>query len=339
MGSATSKIDASEQDVHYWEPTVVDSVDLKFFLAVAATGGIGRAAKELKTVPSNVTQRIQALERELNVELFHRSRKGVVLTAVGNRLLPYAEQIKHTLREARNTVQERGMPTGELRIGSMETTVALHLSPLLARYAATYPDIDIQINTGGITTLLDGVLGRQLDGAFVPDPIKRIDLISVPIIREELVLITPPTVRSLRELSKIIHERKLKAIVFHPDCFYRQRLSEFLFHRGHADLRWMTMGMLDGIIGCVASSIGLSLLPRSAARAAERQGLVRIHALPNTIGRMTTAFVTRKDAQRSSALRAFIESAQTEYSSPTGIKARATPQPEALERPRRSRTQ
>lgn len=295
----------------------MDSVDLKFFLAVATTGGIGRAAKELNTVPSNVTHRIQSLERELSVELFYRSKKGVALTTLGNRLLPYAEQIKHTLREAQNAVQERGTPHGELRLGSMETTAALQLPSLLIRYAEAYPDVDLQIDTGPAATLLDGVLARQLDGAFVLGPIKHIDLVSVPIIREELVLITPPAVQSLQDLSETIRERRLKAIVFHPGCSYRQRLSEFLSHRGYADLRWMVMGTLDGIVGCVASSVGLSLLPRSAARAAERQGLVRMHALPNTIGRATTVFVKRKDTQVSSALRAFIESAQTESGSVT----------------------
>lgn len=196
----------------------MDSVDLKFFLAVATTGGIGRAAKALSTVPSNVTQRIQALERDLNVELFHRSRRGVALTALGSRLLPYAEQIKHTLREAQSAVQERGTPRGELRIGSMETTAALPLPLLLKRYAAAYPDVDIRIDTGSTATLLDGVLARQLDGAFVLGPINHIDLTSVPVLREELVLITPAGIQSLKDLGETIRERRLKAIVFHSGC-------------------------------------------------------------------------------------------------------------------------
>ncbi|WP_375784660.1 LysR substrate-binding domain-containing protein [Bradyrhizobium sp. Pha-3] len=69
------------------------------------------------------------------------------------------------------------------------------------------------------------------------------------------------------------------------------------------------MGTLDGIIGCVAASVGLSLVPHVVAEPAERRGLIRIHPLPNGTGRATTLFVHRKDAFVSSALRALIECA------------------------------
>lgn len=293
----------------------MDSVDLRFFLAVATTGGIGRAAKELNTVPSNVTQRIQSLERDLGVELFHRSKKRVVLSSFGSRLIPYAEQIKHTLREARSAMQESGAPHGDLRIGSMETTAAFRLPSLLTRFTSKYPDVDIQIDTGPTAALLEDVVARQLDGAFVSGPITHVDLLSIPIVTEELVLITPPAIESLPDLRASLRERGLKAIVFRSGCSYRQRLSEFLSHRGYADIRWMDMGTLDGIIGCVASSVGLSLLPRSSVGAAASEGIIRVHTLPNTIGKATTVFVRRKDALVSSALRAFMDCARSEASS------------------------
>nr|QDP21376.1 LysR family transcriptional regulator [Bradyrhizobium cosmicum] len=73
---------------------------LGFFLAVANTGGIGRAADDLHTAQSNVTQRIRGIELELGVQLFHRSKRGVTLTSMGSRLLPYAERIRDLLQEA-----------------------------------------------------------------------------------------------------------------------------------------------------------------------------------------------------------------------------------------------
>ncbi|WP_275199167.1 LysR family transcriptional regulator [Bradyrhizobium sp. CSA207] len=54
----------------------MDSTDLNFFTAVAMAGGIGRAANDLH-LQSNVTQRIRALEVQLGVQLFHRSKKGL----------------------------------------------------------------------------------------------------------------------------------------------------------------------------------------------------------------------------------------------------------------------
>jgi DNA-binding transcriptional LysR family regulator len=98
-------------------------------------------------------------------------------------------------------------------------------------------------------------------------------------------------------------------IVFRAGCSYRQRLTEYLAHRGFVDLRWMEMGTLDGIIGCVAASVGLSLIPRVVAEPAARQGLIRLHPLPNGTGKAMTVFVHRKDSFVSSALRAFMDCA------------------------------
>jgi hypothetical protein len=101
----------------------MDAADLKVFAAVARIGGMNRAANELHTVQSNVTARVRTLEEELGVQLFHRGRKGVTLTAAGERLLPYAIKVAHLLEEAQKAVKDDGKPRGSLTIGSVETTV------------------------------------------------------------------------------------------------------------------------------------------------------------------------------------------------------------------------
>jgi LysR family transcriptional regulator, cell division regulator len=311
----------------------MDSTDLNFFSAVATAGGIGRAAQNLHTVQSNVTQRIRALETHLGVQLFHRSKKGVTLTSMGHRLLPYAKRISDLLAEAHSAVKDEASPGGELRIGSMETTAALRLPPLLTRYAIAFPDVDVQIETGPTAALVENVLSRKLDGAFVSAPVTHGELACKPIVEEELVLITPPTVTSPQHLSKFLASgSRRKVIVFRAGCSYRQRLTEYLAHRGFVDIRWMEMGTLDGIIGCVAASVGLSLVPRVMAEPAERQGLIRLHQLPNGAGKAPTVFVYRKDSFVSSALRALMECAEAGANPASSPQRTAAP----LRRPRRT---
>src|ERR1700751_3897604 len=100
--------------VIFQEDDMMDSTDLNFFSAVALAGGIGRAANDLHTVQSNVTQRIRALELYLGVQLFHRSKKGVTLTAMGNRLLPYATRIHELLAQAQRAGRDETYPRGDL---------------------------------------------------------------------------------------------------------------------------------------------------------------------------------------------------------------------------------
>src|SRR5258705_474136 len=74
--------------------------DLVTFSTVARLGGITRAADELNTVQSNVTQRVKALEAEIGTALFERHSRGMTLTGAGRRLLPYAQRMAALSREA-----------------------------------------------------------------------------------------------------------------------------------------------------------------------------------------------------------------------------------------------
>ena len=117
----------------------MDAGDLRVFEAVAQLGGMGRAAAELNTVQSNVTARVRALEDELGTPLFRRHARGVTPTDAGRRLLPFAAWVRGLLDDARRAVRDDGTPVRPLAVGSLETTAAMRLSPLLSAYAAAYP--------------------------------------------------------------------------------------------------------------------------------------------------------------------------------------------------------
>lgn len=287
----------------------MDSTDLNFFSAVALAGGIGRAANDLHTVQSNVTQRIRSLELHLGVQLFHRSKKGVTLTSMGNRLLPYATRIHELLAEAQRAVRDETTPSGELRVGSLETTAALRLPPILTTYTRRCPDVDLQIETGPTEAMIDSVLERRLEGAFVSGPVTHKDLVVIPIVEEELALVTPPSIRTQQQVASYLSSGGRKVIVFRQGCSYRQRALEYLAHQGFVDVRRMEMGTLDGIIGCVAASVGISLLPRAVVASAERQGLVCVHPLRSAEAKIATVFIRRTDNFVSSAMRIFIDCA------------------------------
>src|SRR3954447_19027903 len=126
----------------------MDTRDFNTFATVARLGGMGRAARALNTVQSNVTQRVRRLEESLGVALFERSRAGARLTAAGERLMPYAAQLDALLEEAGRAARDDGAPRGTLMVGSLETTAALRLSPLLASYVSAYPHVDLVLRTG-----------------------------------------------------------------------------------------------------------------------------------------------------------------------------------------------
>src|SRR5215469_12676043 len=150
--------------------------DLKVFEAVARLGGMNRAAVELNTVQSNITGRIKSLEADIGCPLFERRPRGVALTAAGRRLLPYALRAMQLIAEARCAARDDGSPRGLLTIGSLETTAALRLTPLLAGYAANYPQVDLVLRTGTTHELVAATLEQRCDGAFVCGPVGQPEL-------------------------------------------------------------------------------------------------------------------------------------------------------------------
>src|SRR6201989_2403223 len=144
------------------EPSPVELTDLLTFSAVARNGGITRAAEELNTVQSNVTQRVKALESEIGTPLFERHSRGMTLTGAGKRLLPYAQRMAALSREAVLAARDDGEPKGPRAIGSMETTAAVRLPPLLADFHRRFPAVRLSLRTATPAHLVAGAL----DGSF-----------------------------------------------------------------------------------------------------------------------------------------------------------------------------
>src|SRR5436305_486312 len=280
--------------------------DLVTFSAVARTGGVTRAAEELNTVQSNVTQRVKALEIEIGTPLFERHSRGMTLTAAGKRLLPYAQKMTALSHEAVLAARDDGEPKGPLAIGSMETTAAVRLPTLLADFHRRFPAVRLGLRTATTTDLVAAVLEGTLDGAFVAGPIAHADLITTSAFREELVLVSARRWSSLAELRAGTPESGPTALVFRTGCTYRQRLEQILVEFGWPSAIRFELGTLDGMIGCVAADMGVTLLPRVVVERSAMSGSVSIHALSPSHARVETLFIQRGAGHQYSALAGFV---------------------------------
>lgn len=281
----------------------MDITELRVFEAVARLGSMTRAAAELHTVQSNVTARVHALEKELGTALFRRHSRGVALTDAGRRLLPYATQIESLVAEAHRAARDDGTPQGALAVGSLETTAAYRLPPVIAAYGLAHPSVELTLTVGTNARLIDLVLEHALDGAFVCAPIQHPDLMAEVVFREELVLATAPgAISGIDRLT----DGKCTVLVKGPGCAYRQRLETLLAQRGAAEVRHVEFGTLDAIIGCTAAGLGFTLLPYSVLAGAHHEGRISLHRLPAAEATVDIVFIRRCDVYESSAIRAFL---------------------------------
>lgn len=278
---------------------------LRIFKAVAEEGSVTLAASRLNRVQSNVSARLTQLEESLGVPLFHRSGRKLQITAEGTRLLAYADRLLQLAEEAQAAVQPDQRPSGQLRIGSMETTAAARLPQVLAAFNRKHPHVDLLLDTAPTDQLLDGVLKHRLDVALVAGPVPHAELAQLPVFEEELVLITchgHPPVASPRDLAR----RNL--LVFRSGCTYRRRLEAWFAEGGVAPARVSEFGTFEAILGCVAAGMGVALMPREVLNQRKLARTIRQHELPAEIARVETLLVWRKDVLHHPARSAFADS-------------------------------
>jgi len=161
------------------------------FLEVARRGNVSRAAEALFVTQPTLTARLHGLERELGQPLFLRTRRGMRLTDAGRLFLPYAERAVRSVRDARQALQDAASDSGGRLVLGAAPAVSTYVLPLLLeRFAARHPRVDVAVRTGHSEDMLQMLLREEVQLAMVR-ALRHADIESVPLYREELVLVVP----------------------------------------------------------------------------------------------------------------------------------------------------
>lgn len=168
---------------------------LRGFSEIAATGHFTRAAERLHIAQPTLSRQISALETELGMELLHRARGHIALTAAGERLLPLARRMLADAETARTEMAElAGLRRGRIRLGATPTLCTSLVAEVLAEFHARYPGIDIEILESGSRTLIAELLEGALDLALIVTSVAsdaaRAVLELEPILTERLVVVS-----------------------------------------------------------------------------------------------------------------------------------------------------
>ena len=299
----------------------MDLAALTIFRAVVRENGVTRAAAKLNRVQSNVTTRIKQLEEQLGTELFIRDGRRLVLTPAGETLLPYAERLLALADEARQALRE-DHPSGRLRLGTMESAAASRLPELLAQYHQRWPEVGLELETGTSGRLIERVRAFEVDAALIATPLAPGwdgDLFeSVPVFREELVMLTPRGHRPIREARDIALST---LITFERGCAYRAYVEKWYMEQGIRPARVLELGSYHAMVACVAAGAGVAVAPRSVLELQHEVNNIAIHS-PSGMGAIDTQLIWRR-GHFSSALKALRETllANTNVPQPTAGQA------------------
>ena len=129
---------------------------LRYFCAIADSGGFSRAARLTHVSQPSLSQQIHKLEEELGARLFDRIGRTVRLTELGRAFLPRARALLFDLEAARSAVVEGSTSiTGSVCVGVIPTIAPYFLPPLLATFARRYPQARVTVVEEITPLLLD----------------------------------------------------------------------------------------------------------------------------------------------------------------------------------------
>ena len=258
-----------------------DLTSLEVFLAVAHSSSVTLAAQQLDRAPSNVSTRVQQLEAALGASLFEREGKRLRLSERGALFVGYAQRILGLAAEAQQMLHPHH-PQGLMRLGSMESTAATRLPPVLADFHRRWPSVKIALRTGPSQPLLQAVAACSLDAACIAllppggerartrtqvqtqglSQLNDQGLQGVPVFEESLELVLPASHANARQPQQLLG---LSLASFASGCTYRQLALNWL-REGPQGLRQIDvqeMGSYHAMLACVCAGASLSVLPRS----------------------------------------------------------------------------
>lgn len=241
---------------------------LQHFVAVAEEQHFTRAARRVNIVQSALSTSIRQLERELGAELLVRSTRQVSLTGAGRVFLEKAQRVLEAVRDARDAVAAvQGLKRGTLNIGAVQSLPAfLDLPPLLARFHALYPGIEVRLSQGSASHLLEGVGSGRLDLAFLPlcEPSEGIE--TELIACEALVLVCAPRhVLAERGVLRIEALGDQPFVDFAPEWGTRKLVDRAFAKAGverHVAFEISDLGTLLQLVG---RGLGVALVPEPIA--------------------------------------------------------------------------
>ncbi|HLB78968.1 MAG TPA: LysR family transcriptional regulator [Dongiaceae bacterium] len=278
---------------------------LRIFHAVAEAGSFTHAGEGLNLSQSAVSRQISALEESLNVSLFHRHARGLILTEQGELLYRTAHEVfaKLAMTEAQLT-ESKDRPKGQLKVTATVALGSTWLTPRMGEFLEIYPDVAVEL------VLDDRELDlsmREADVAIRMTPPRQPELIQRHLFTVHLHVYAAPAYIKKHGMPKSVEDLdRHQIIVYGEDNRPPVPDVNWLLRLGTAGERTrrpaLTVNNVYAIMRATQSGIGLSALPEFMI--AGTTNLVRV--LPELEGpRIDAYFVYPEELRKSKRIQVF----------------------------------
>ena len=278
--------------------------NINTFLHVAELHSFSQAARELDYSQSAVSSQIAQLEEELTVPLFDRVGKTVRLTDAGQTFLHYARTLLTTAQQAKAALQPAPEASGTLRVAIADSLCSALMPPLLARFHALCPRVEVSLRTATTQEMQDLLSANQADLAYTFDqPVTHPSFVRL-LDEPEPCCFLAPAGHPLADLAGqefLLTERGMS---------YREALEHLLAARRLSLRPYLELGDAALICRLVEQGLGLTFLPRYMVEASLTGQAVPLDVADCRI-EMRRQLFCHKDKWITPQMEAFIHLAQS----------------------------
>jgi DNA-binding transcriptional LysR family regulator len=281
---------------------------LKTFRTVATLLSFHRAADVLNYAQSTISAQIRGLEEDLDVRLFDRLGKRIVLTEAGELLFQYAQKMLDIEAETVATVKSRNRPEGSLTIRAPQSVGNTYLPVVFGRFRARFPRVSFNFHTCAFHSLEHELQTGVTDLAFLlAESIKSASLVAEPLRFERLLIVSNPGNPLVQKGGVTLTDLADQPIfVAKSDCGYRMTFEQMLAEAKVKPQPLLEFSSVEMLKTCLKKSVGVTMIPEITVRRELDRG--ELSVLSWEEGHLDTAvlMIWHKEKWLSPALEAFM---------------------------------
>src|SRR5689334_2725393 len=247
----------------------MDLRQLEILQAIAETGSFTACGRKLNVSQSAISRQILLLEEELGEPLFLRVGRQVRMTPAAESLVQLGQRVFQDVRETVGSITDRTRTVkGTLRLAGGMTVCLYVIPPLLKHLKRVHPGVDVRLTVATATRGVEEIKAGRVDAGLLTLPVEESDLVTVPVMREELLVVTMPT-HPLAKRRKIVPGDLASEpfVLFEPGSATRRVIDSFFASEKIEPTIVMDTENVEIIKAMVKTGLGIGIVPyQSVAR-------------------------------------------------------------------------
>jgi len=290
-----------------------------YFLTIAETGNLNRAAQRLYVSQPSLSKYIQRLENQLGTPLFDRTVSPMQLNEAGRLYLDHLMAAMEAEQQLLDRMQElRGEIRGVLRLGIPPFCGQCYLPKVLPAFSRIYPQVSVELFEASGAAIEQALLSQKIDLAVLPHPITAEGLAYTPLFREEILLAarrdaddeaqsTPDRIPVLP--GGAAQFRGQPTILPHPDQKLGRIVSDYFSSLGYAPQVYTVTQNAATTLALAAAGMGVGFVPHAGLDTLSGEILSRLYfyRLSPPIPDLQFVSVTRKSTVLNGFSREFLK--------------------------------